>query len=698
MTNKFYDLYFIKRNFLNNKSLILLLIFFYCTINILFILIKGFVSDGELSDKIYLTSCVLFFEILYLIIKNNFIKIKFYYTIDYLSLLLIFFVLYFVWNEELIKSYFSIITFNIFIFLLSFSFIIFSNFFLKKEIFSFKKKLDLKFLIVLIFFSFSGLLFQINYLSIQNFFLLIVISFFLILFKFFLENNSKIYDYFFSLLNFFIFFKVFLLSSEKDSFHYSWYLGPINSLVNDYELLKEIVSQYGFLNIYITHLCSEFFKIESNYLLILFIIFFFLIFYLIFYFNLIKLVNLPLSIVTFFLCGLIFANVGFSDLKGSIFIPSSSVFRFLPSLITIILFSKLLIYNNSNNFLYNLFFLISFMTSIFWSIESFFFTIIPIICFFSLNIFYKMNTKLNYFENFLFFLSNYYKVLFLILFTVLFILIFLNLNQKDLLFFYEHAFNPLSSLSVEMKNNKVTLIYVYLLFLNYIIFRDSLDSKNKFLYNILFFSLFVTFSSYFLLRSVDNNVFNLLPFLILITCLMKSNSNAISILRKYSLYIIIYISSLSLILNIQINNKIFFNALFNSNLLNVPKFLENDYKPSFEIQNSINLYSNLPITLITGKTIHNLNINLKNYGYGLPILPLEQFNVLSVTRKQKLLNRFMNLNNKHLILCTFDCKFYSSNDEDRIYDKIFIGNNNLFKIKEVNLGRNVEILYLLTNP
>ena len=42
--------------------------------------------------------------------------------------------------------------------------------------------------------------------------------------------------------------------------------------------------------------------------------------------------------------------------------------------------------------------------------------------------------------------------------------------------------------------------------------------------------------------------------------------------------------------------------------------------------------------MISGKFIHNPNINLPSYGYGLPILPLEQFNILDISIKQKLMD------------------------------------------------------------
>ena len=56
-------------------------------------------------------------------------------------------------------------------------------------------------------------------------------------------------------------------------------------------------------------------------------------------------------------------------------------------------------------------------------------------------------------------------------------------------------------------------------------------------------------------------------------------------------------------------------------------------KPEVKIFNfELDQYKSIPVTLISGKFIHNPNINLPSLGYGLPILPLEQFNILKVDK------------------------------------------------------------------
>ena len=115
------------------------------------------------------------------------------------------------------------------------------------------------------------------------------------------------------------------------------------------------------------------------------------------------------------------------------------------------------------------------------------------------------------------------------------IIIYLFFKDKNIFLFYEHALNPKTSLSVEITNNKLTLSFMFLLLLGYLIMRDSFINKKIFYHNILWFALFVSYSAYFLVRSVDNNVLNILPLLLFIICMMKINTKQIEILRKTSL-------------------------------------------------------------------------------------------------------------------------------------------------------------------
>ena len=137
--------------------------------------------------------------------------------------------------------------------------------------------------------------------------------------------------------------------------------------------------------------------------------------------------------------------------------------------------------------------------------------------------------------------------------------------------------------------------------------------------------------------------------------------------------------------------------MFSSIFLTTPIFLNKNYLPNSEILASLKEYKDRPLTLISGKTIHNPNINLPSFGYGLPILPLEQFNVLKFDTKQKLMDRFFNINTSHLVLCLYECEFSYSSQDSNIYSKVFLGKNVKFKkIIEINENDKKEVLYLLS--
>ena len=204
-------------------------------------------------------------------------------------------------------------------------------------------------------------------------------------------------------------------------------------------------------------------------------------------------------------------------------------------------------------------FYLSLLVSLIWSIESAIFVVLSLGLFFIIKLFFSLisKDKLNF--NFLLSLKKFY---FEITFGVLFlssILIFINFDNFYL--FYEHALNSEGSLSKEILNNKITLVYLYLLILCYFILRDSLQFKNIFYYNVLWFGLFVAYSSYFLVRSVDSNILNILPFILFIICCMKVNSKQLKELRLNTIIIIIFFSLISSIISTIQNKEKFFNNL-----------------------------------------------------------------------------------------------------------------------------------------
>ena len=674
----------LNRSIEKNNFLFFFTLSFFLTF-IVFIFAKGFIKNDELSDVIFLSLSIFCYEIIYLIFSNKLIDNKNNDFAFNISIVIFFILTFIIWNYETVSSYKSTFLYFIFHSILVVPLLLF----IKINKFDYYKFNNYLFFITISIFL-SGIFYQISYSSTQSFLIIFLISIIYLIIKIFLEKNHKLIDYFLSLLVFLIMLKVFLLSSYKDTFHYSWYLGPINSLNSDHSLLVNVASQYGFLNLLIINKLSNFFSISSSNFLTFFIICLFLIFYFTFYYELKKILKLPLFITTIFLTFLIFGNLGYNNLSGSALIPSSSVFRFLPSLISIILFSKLLTNNNKSLISIFLFYLSLFVTII-WSFESAFFVIFSLISYLIMSLILNLTKSANIqsinVKSKLFYL---FGVLFLFLLIILF-------KDKNIYLFYEHALNSNSSLAEKIINNKVTLSFFFFVILIYVILRDSFVVKKIFLFNILWFALFISYSSYYLNRSVDNNFFNILPFILFSIVAMKSNSDAINNLRKISINIFVFFTILSSSFAIYENKEIFLKNFLNSNFLVTPKLFSEDYKPHPEILANIKLYKNVPVTLISGKFIHNPNIYLPSFGYGLPILPLEHFNILNTDIKQNLIDDYFEINKKHLLLCIIDCEFYTSNDDSNFYSKIFIGESmDVKKISDSKTNNSTQVLYILS--
>lgn len=669
-----------------NKFIVLNFFLFFLS----YILSKGFVQNEELSDKIFLILCVISIEVSYLFFSNKLIINSTKNITDSVFLLITFIYVYFIWNSEIIRSYADITLFLIFHLILVYPILIF----LKNENFLKSNNLDVQNLLLISFlsFGFGGIIFQISYSTISGFFILLALSILFILLNILLNKTYRWFDIFFATVIFLIISKIFLLSSPKDAFHYSWFLGPINSISENYKLLDNVASQYGYLNILFINKLSNFINIDATKVFIFIIICFFLIFYFLFFLKILKLVKLNYTLITLFLSFLIFGNYGYANLSGAMFIPSSSVFRFLPSLITILLFIDI-VNEEKEKISKIILFYMSFVLSLLWSLESFIFVIFPIVSFLIIKFFLNFTNIIKF---------NIKKTIFNSKFSlsfglIIFLALFIYLKDKNIYLFYEHALFAASSLPKEILNNKMTLTFLFLLFIIYLILRDSLILPKVFLINIIWFILFTGYSTYFVIRSVDNNILNILPFVLFIICCMKINSKEIEILRKKILYVIIFFSVISSLYSLINNKEKFYNNLLTLNFFNTPNYLSQNYLPNDAILNKINEYNNLPLTLISGETLHSPNNYLPSKGYGLPILPLESFNILRSSTKQKLLDNYFIKSNKHLILCINNCNFYFSGSARKTNSKIFLGSNVMFqKIEEIQKNQLKETLYLLS--
>ena len=683
-------MYFNLGKIINKKDVNFFIIFSFFLIFLGFVLSKGYIKNEEFSDIIFLVSSVVLIELAYLAISNQKISFKLINKIDYFIFIIFLVFLFLVWNSEIIYNYKNIFIFFLTKVILATTLVVLINFHENNKIDL--KNIDFFLQILILSILLTGLFYQINYTSLDFFPKIVIFSITLLLICFVCSKLNEWIDIFLSLVIFFLLTKLFLLSSEKDAFHYSWFLGPINSLSENYKLLDNVASQYGYLNILIINKLSNLFKINSVYTLCSFIIILFFIYFKIFYVKISKIIKLPISIVTLFLCFMIFGNIGYSNLAGAMFIPSSSVFRFLPSLVTIIIFSEI-IKNEKKTYILLFFLSLSLLISLLWSFESAIFVIFPLCSYYIIKFILNLSKfrKHNYLSK----INNYKIILSLTLSFTLFFIIYNSANNFSL--FYEHALNTTGSLSKEIVNNKVSLIFLYLLILCYVVLRDSFENKKDFNLNILWFGLFVVYSGYFIVRSVDNNIFSILPFIIFIICSMRTNSNQIKNLKIYTLYTIIFFTIISSFYSLTLNKDKFFNNLISTNFLKIPIYKSENYLPNEEILKSIKDFPNVPLTFITGKNIHIKNSNLPQFGYGLPILPLESFNILKDDTKQNLINNYFTLNEKHLILCLNECKFYNSYKDSNTYSKIFLGNSLKFKkITDVKTETLKESLFILS--
>ena len=74
------------------KDLNLFNFLYFFLIFLSFIFSKGLIKNEELSDLIFITSCIILTELIYLSISNNKINYKLLYINDYLILLIFFFI------------------------------------------------------------------------------------------------------------------------------------------------------------------------------------------------------------------------------------------------------------------------------------------------------------------------------------------------------------------------------------------------------------------------------------------------------------------------------------------------------------------------------------------------------------------------------------------------------------------------------
>ena len=666
---------------LNLDQINIFFIFSIFLISLSYFCLKAFFGSGEFSDTVFVISILIACEVsafLFLINEYKFFLKK---KVDSIIFILSFVIIFLLWDYN--NYVYTKILYFAFFNSVTLLFLTFSN------------KIDNKYEILIVFMFltiFNGLFYKIDYLSTKNLFLI-----FLIYSIYFTSlrlsfQKKKIVDIILSLFIFFVLLKVFILSSEKDPFHYSYVIGPGYSNFAGHKLLNEIVSQYGYLNILFVKFFSNFTNNRIDYSVVLLIVFLLIIFSKILIKQVKKITNYPTFLIVLFSSILLFANIGNEKLAGAILIPSSSVFRFLPPLIVMLFVSKIIFFKNLNNLKKNthLFFLFLVVGSL-WSFESFFFIFFSL---FSLLLFFIFFNILKKNELWKKILTNYKFFFYYFIFYLL--IIFFIFKNNQFVFFYEYVFNGQSIKNVDIPNTGYTLIFIFFFIIKYLFLRSSLklETLKFFFNNLIWFTLFVSFSAYYVTRSVYTNLFTLFPFYIYFLTSMRSKFEVLNKIRKLFLDLFILISITAFFLSTYNNKDIFFKNLLSPVFLNVPKYEYNNYKPSIKLQTILNNFKDIPVTLFTGNTVHNFNNNFKKGGYGLPIFPLEQFNILPIDRKTNLMRSFFKKNNKHLIICLKKCEFYSKENKMKSWSNIFIPLD--FSLTELKLNSQYsETLYLI---
>tara|TARA_B100000941_G_scaffold70062_1_gene47488 strand:- start:10295 stop:12865 length:2571 start_codon:yes stop_codon:yes gene_type:complete len=370
------------------------------------------------------------------------------------------------------------------------------------------------------------------------------------------SNNTYISFLFFlivTILSFMFAFRTDYIFLEEQGFHISYFIAPIVDQISDtgYKLLSDGPSQYGFLNLVIPSIINyksglnSFHIFQSTLLVFTSIIIFITI----------NKSNIKINKIFFYVSFVILLFLSDPYLIGPNPYPSSSVVRFFPVYMMIVLinfypFDPVKRISKYGIFLFSLFFAITFL----WSIEVFFYVIFPIFmyCVYILVSDYSSKNLKNILKNGVLIIttSTILITFFLILYKE-----YYNLDSIFIDMHYMHVFGygkgyatvSLTPFSPAL----ILLIPLYILVLSNMMTKDF----KKYYYIFLIIGLL----SYFFGRAVPNNILALWPIYFLTLGLLTSYTNI-----KYSnfllipIIIIISICQFSIIKRVD---KIYFSKL-----------------------------------------------------------------------------------------------------------------------------------------
>lgn len=319
-------------------------------------------------------------------------------------------------------------------------------------------------------------------------------------------------------------FKAQALSSAKNSHHWSYYLGPIHSVLDGGKLLWTVPSQYGFLVVLVPALLAKALGIggtDAFGLVVMFLQFLFTCF--LFLLLTVKIRLSPLVAAAAACAVSLFCAGWLPIFEGPIALPSASAARFLPALVALLSVERA---SRSRSTGWIALASAAVLVSSAWGFESLVYTVGPACAF--------LGAKAVFELDFGFMKKSPFLPLILGLGGAAAVLVAYSLTGVvgfDLRGFSDYAMQYVDVIGTKpIIFEGWTTFFVFFLAFSYFFARAGLfDPARRNISGILFFAYLWLISSYYVARSHTNNVLNLCPWALLVMALcapIGSSSNA----------------------------------------------------------------------------------------------------------------------------------------------------------------------------
>jgi hypothetical protein len=441
-------------------------------------------------------------------------------------------------------------------------------------------------------------------------------------------------------------FWLMVLASYKDVHHWSYFLGPVYTVLDGGHLLWDVPSQYGFLNIFSVVTLSRVSglnpEITMCHLLVLLEALGFCLTCYLFRFRLGLSTLVSASVAaTFHFC-----LPGWIEMySGPAYIPSSSAFRFFPSIAALLSFAKV-VHHPSRAWL--IFSGVLIAISSLWSAESCLYAGAPILTFLFFDFFRKPRLA--------FFVSPAIQVC--VGAGVLagggIGLYALSLPHGiDLHAFYEYAeaYATFSG-TLPMEADLWTGLFVFLLSISYLTARLSFkEGGNHAAHGPMIFVYVVCIATYFVARSNYRNVHNIIPWAL--TALATIVAAPESVIRHIQKTLVLTLGALSMGFFIayysQGHNPNRITDRYKGLHVYVP--LEFETLTPGVAQAAREAVGSSAFTVINDRALFAQTPELGSYGHALPISPLMHFFLLGDARCRLYTQRMVERVPRSYVLC-----------------------------------------------